>query len=83
LPAEIASHLAERNSRPELSPRESEILLLIAKGGSNKEIAVALDIREGTARVHVSNIFAKLLCKDRAQAVSEAFQRGIIHIDLT
>jgi two-component system, NarL family, response regulator len=81
LPPEIASRLAERIPRSELSPRELEILRLIAKGGSNREIATALAISEGTVRVHASNIFAKLGCGDRAQAVSEAFQRGIIHIE--
>jgi two-component system NarL family response regulator len=81
LPPEIASRLAERIPRSALSPRELEILRLIAKGGSNREIANALAISEGTVRVHASNIFAKLGCSDRAQAVSEAFQRGIIHID--
>jgi two-component system NarL family response regulator len=81
LPPEIAARLAERIPRSELSPRELEILRLIAKGSSNKEIANNLDISEGTVRVHASNIFAKLGCNDRAQAVSEAFQRGIIHID--
>jgi two-component system NarL family response regulator len=81
LPPEIASRLAERIPKSELSPRELEILTLIAKGGSNRAVASALAISEGTVRVHASNIFAKLGCNDRAQAVSEAFQRGIIHID--
>jgi len=81
LPPQIAARLAERIPRSELSPRELEILRLIAKGSSNKDIANALEISEGTVRVHASNIFAKLGCNDRAQAVSEAFQRGIIHID--
>jgi len=81
LPPEIASRLAERIPRSELSPRELEILRLIARGGSNREIANTLAISEGTVRVHASNIFAKLGCSDRAQAVSEAFQRGIIHVD--
>ena len=81
LPPEIAARLAERIPRSELSPRELEILRLIAKGSSNKEVANTLEISEGTVRVHASNIFAKLGCNDRAQAVSEAFQRGIIHID--
>ena len=48
LPPEIASRLAERIPRSELSPRELEILRLIAKGSSNKEIANSLDISEGT-----------------------------------
>jgi two-component system, NarL family, response regulator len=81
LPPEIASQLAERVPRMALSSREMEILTLIAKGKSNKEIAAELTISEGTVRVHASNLFAKLGCSDRAQAVSEAFRRGIIDVD--
>jgi two-component system, NarL family, response regulator len=81
LAPEVASRLAGRIPRSELSQRETEILRLIAKGMSNREIANALSITEGTVRVHASNIFAKFGCSDRAQAVSEAFQRGIIHIE--
>ncbi|HEY1219829.1 MAG: response regulator transcription factor [Bryobacteraceae bacterium] len=81
LPKEIASCLAERMPCPELSPRELEILKLIAHGESNKEIAVRLAISEGTVRVHASNVFAKLGCNDRAQAVAVAFHRGIIWLE--
>lgn len=81
LPPEIASRLADRIPRSELSHRELEILKLISKGKSNKEIANLLAISDGTVRVHASNIFSKLGCNDRAQAVSEAFQRGIIHVE--
>ncbi len=81
LPKEIASCLAERIPCPELSPREMEILKAIANGESNKEIASRLTIGEGTVRVHASNIFAKLGCNDRAQAVAVAFHRGIICIE--
>lgn len=81
LPPEIASRLAGRVHRSGLSPRELEILKLIAKGRSNREIATILAISEGTVRVHASNIFGKLGCSDRAQAVAEAFQRGIIYVD--
>jgi two-component system NarL family response regulator len=81
LPQEIASCLAERIPCPELSPRELEILKLISNGSSNKEIATRLNISEGTVRVHASNVFAKLGCSDRAQAVAVAFHRGIISID--
>ena len=81
VPQEIASCLAERLPCPDLSPREMEILKLIAHGESNKEIAQRLSISEGTVRVHASNIFAKLGCNDRAQAVAVAFNRGIITID--
>lgn len=81
LPQEIASCLAERLPCPDLSPRELEIIKLIAHGESNKEIAHHLSISEGTVRVHASNIFAKLGCSDRAQAVAVAFHRGIICIE--
>ena len=81
LPQEIASSLAERVPCPELSPRELEILKSIAHGEPNKEIAHRLAISEGTVRVHASNIFSKLGCSDRAQAVAVAFHRGIITID--
>jgi two-component system NarL family response regulator len=81
LPKEIASCLAERIPCPELSPREMEILKAIANGESNKDIAARLTIGEGTVRVHASNIFAKLGCNDRAQAVAVAFHRGIICIE--
>ena len=81
LPQEVASCLIDRIPCPELSPRELEILKLIANGESNKEIAVRLGIGEGTVRVHASNVFAKLGCGDRAQAVAVAFHRGIIAIE--
>ena len=81
LPPEIAARLLERVPRTALSSRENEILALIARGKSNKEIASGLSISEGTVRVHASNLFAKLGCNDRAQAVSEAFRRGIIDVE--
>jgi len=81
LPEEVAACLAERIPRPQLSPRELEILRLIARGESNKEIAARLAISEGTVRVHASNVFAKLGCGDRAQAVAVAFHRGIISVE--
>lgn len=58
-----------------------EILRLIARGSSNKETANLLSISEGTVRVDASNIYAKLGYSDRAQAVAEAFRRGIIDVD--
>lgn len=81
LPPEIAARLADRIPRSELSTRELEILKLISKGKSNKEIAHLLFISSGTVRAHASNIFTKLGCADRAQAISEAFHRGILHLD--
>jgi DNA-binding NarL/FixJ family response regulator len=81
VPPEIASQLAGRVPLTSLSPREMEILLLVAKGKSNKEIGAALAISEGTVRVHASNLLSKLHCSGRAQAVSEAIRRGIIEVE--
>jgi two-component system NarL family response regulator len=81
VPPEIASQLAERVPLTALSPREMEILTLVAKGKSNKEIGAALAISEGTVRVHTSNLLSKLHCSGRAQAVSEAIRRGIIEVE--
>ena len=79
--SEIASQLAGRVPLTALSPREMEILTLVAKGKSNKEIGAELNISEGTVRVHASNLLSKLHCSGRAQAVSEAIRRGIIEVE--
>jgi two-component system NarL family response regulator len=81
VPPEIASQLAGRVPLTALSPREMEILTLVAKGKSNKEIGAELNISEGTVRVHASNLLSKLRCSGRAQAVSEAIRRGIIEVE--
>ncbi len=80
LPPEIAARLVERMRRAELSPREKEVFELLAQGLSNKEIASQLAISEKTVRVHVSHVLIKLGCSEKTQAVSEAFQRGILHL---
>jgi two-component system NarL family response regulator len=81
VPPEIAAQLAGRVPLTALSPREMEILTLVAKGKSNKEIGAELAISEGTVRVHASNLLSKLHCSGRAQAVSEAIRRGIIEVE--
>src|SRR5262245_48534030 len=77
----IAVRLAEHTPRVSLSPRELEVLQLIAKGLRNKEIGVALDIAEDTVKIHIKNIFVKLQVTDRTEAVVTASRRGIIHLD--
>lgn len=62
-----------------LTEREMEILLLIAKGYSNQEIASASHITIKTVKTHVSNILSKLEVQDRTQAVIYAFQHNLIH----
>jgi len=60
----------------ELTPRESEVLRLIAAGKSNREIARALFVSEATVKTHVNRIFAKTGSRDRGQAMRYAYQHG-------
>jgi DNA-binding NarL/FixJ family response regulator len=80
LPPEIVARLTERLRRPELSSRELEVLELIVKGRSNKEIAAELSISEFTVKLHVHNVLGKLKVSDRTQASTMAIQRGIVRI---
>jgi two-component system, NarL family, response regulator len=70
--------LAEREDRHELTPRELEVLRLLVRGLTNREIARVLGNSENTVRNHTIHIFAKLYVSDRAEAVSAALQRGIV-----
>jgi DNA-binding NarL/FixJ family response regulator len=60
----------------ELTPREAEVLRLIADGRSNREIARALFVSEATVKTHVNRIFAKTGSRDRAQAIRYAYTHG-------
>jgi DNA-binding NarL/FixJ family response regulator len=60
-----------------LTPREAEVLSLIATGMSNREIAEHLAISEGTVKSHINHLLAKIDARDRAQAVTFAYQRGL------
>jgi two-component system NarL family response regulator len=80
IPSGVAAVLAARKTQPSLTPREVDVVRLIAEGMRNKEIAVALGITEETAKVHVKNILAKLCVSDRAAVIPIALRRGIIHI---
>lgn len=80
LNAEVQARLAERNSRPALTPRELQVLQLVSQGLRNREIANTLGISEETAQVHVKNILAKLQVNDRTAATAVALRRGIIHL---
>jgi DNA-binding NarL/FixJ family response regulator len=80
-PREIAARLAERMMRSNLTTREVEILRLLAKGPTNKQIARALGISDHTVRNHVNNILEKLDVSDRTEAATTAIQRGIIEVD--
>lgn len=80
IPPEIAAELAEHAADDFLSPREIEVLRLIAAGNSNKLIANQLSISEATAKSHVANILSKLGANDRAHAVTIGLKRGIIEL---
>lgn len=76
-----AARLAERVAMPALSAREMDVLRLMARGRNNKEIAYELSLADGTVRIHVSNILAKLGVEDRVQAVLTALRRGLVELD--
>lgn len=80
LPPPVAAALAAQRDSPALSQREIEVLELVARGLSNKQIAYALEITETTAKNHVQHILQKLGAQDRTQATTAAIQRGIIHL---
>ena len=63
--------------RANLSKRELEVLALLVRGVSNKEIAIKLDISDGTVRNHLTHIYRKLGVTDRVQAVLQAREYGI------
>jgi DNA-binding NarL/FixJ family response regulator len=81
IPAPISARLAEYTPRISLTPRELEVLRLIAKGFSNPEIGRIIGRTEGTVKVHAKNIMHKLDADDRTKAVTTAVQRGFIRID--
>jgi DNA-binding NarL/FixJ family response regulator len=81
IPPAVAARLAEYTPRVELTPREREVLQLMAKGFSNGDIARLLGRTESTMKVHVSNILAKLGVTDRTEAVTVALRRGILHLE--
>jgi DNA-binding NarL/FixJ family response regulator len=77
----VATRLVTRVRTPEedpLSQRELEVLALVAAGTTNREAAAKLFISEATVKTHLLNIYTKLGVSDRAAAVAEAFNRGLL-----
>lgn len=81
IPPGIAARLAEHTPRVVLTPRELEVLQLVARGMSNGEVATEIGRTEGTVKVHLKNILQKLGAHDRTAAVTMALQRGFIRLD--
>jgi DNA-binding NarL/FixJ family response regulator len=74
----VASRLVERMTRVQLTVREMAVLRLAAAGKPNREIGEALNISEGTVKIHMSHLFEKLGATSRTDAVAKAAQRGLI-----
>lgn len=76
--AEVLTQRARAPKRPVLSPRELEVLRLIAGGTTNREIATTLFITEATVKTHLLHIYAKLEVNDRAAAVATAYEKSLL-----
>lgn len=74
----VSARLVALSTAPRLSPREREVLKLIATGKSNKEIATGLGVTERTAKFHVTAILTKLGADNRAAAVTIGIEKGIL-----
>ena len=81
VPRAVSARLAEHTPRIPLTPREIEVLVLVAKGLSNAEVAESLGRAEGTVKVHLKNILQKLGVDDRTEAVTTAMRRGFIRLE--
>jgi DNA-binding NarL/FixJ family response regulator len=77
----VTQQLAEFFPNYALTPREVEVLRLVAGGLGNREIGHQLGTASGTVKAHVQSILSKLGAKDRTHAVSIAVRRGIIHLN--
>ena len=80
LSSEAAAEFAEHATDCGLTPREIDVLRLVAAGNANKEIGARLSLTEVTVKSHVKNILAKLGASDRTHAVTIALKRGIIDL---
>jgi DNA-binding NarL/FixJ family response regulator len=76
--SEIAAEVAAHATDDVLTPRETDVLRLIAVGNANKDVAAQLSITEETVKGYVKNILAKLRAKDRTHAVTIGLKRGVI-----
>ena len=77
----MADLLAKRQQQADLTPREMDVLQLLIKGRSNKEIGAALKVTEDTVKAHFRTMFTKLNVRDRTEAAIYAIRHGIVHLD--
>ena len=77
----LAARLAARGAAATLTARELEVLELVSKGLSNRELAAALGCSETTAKWHLKNVMQKLDVTDRTEATRAAVERGILHVE--
>jgi len=80
LSSEVAAEIAEHVTDSSLTPREIDVLRLVAAGNANKEVGARLSLTEVTIKSHMKNILAKLGANDRTHAVTIALKRGIIDL---
>ena len=80
LSSEVAAEIAEHATDDLLSPREIDVLRLVARGNANKEIAAQLSLTEETVKSYLRSILAKLSANDRTHAVAIGLKRGIIDL---
>lgn len=80
IPLEVTQQLSGFFPEVALTPREVEVLSLVARGFGNKEVGDVLGTAPGTVKAHVQSILGKLGAKDRTHAVTIALRRGIIHL---
>jgi two-component system NarL family response regulator len=77
----IAAKMVAHVTNVRITRRELAVLRLLAVGNSNREIGDALGISEGTVKIHVTHLYAKLEVTSRAEAINTALRRGLVRID--
>ena len=78
-PPDVAGRLADRAAMEELTPREVDVLRLLAEGRRDREIATGLAVSGATVRTHLTNILGKMGVVTRSQAILAAIELGIVH----
>jgi two-component system, NarL family, response regulator len=81
IPPAIAASLARHREQDRLTTRELEVLGFVARGLSNKAIALAIGRADETVKIHLKSVFVKLKVATRTEAVRVALSRGLVHLD--